>query len=423
MARERLGALDEGRLKIDKKGAMVPGASVDAKINQRALGKSMNENEQMMPPQWLGRPIVSPEHVRDLETRAAINEFHSRMPRAQAEAKAHEDYVRDQRELAAAHHLKGMRAAQAVGNHEDAQKHWMMYDLHMKGLGQQSIGPVTPEIEKRMLEDQKPVYKFKAHKGDLYALDSANKETAPPEGEPIQKAEDLKAHVFEKGKRPFKAGQRVYQTSHTGEKFPYTIGSNEYKMMRYMDADHPHVYIKPEGWKGSEGWYPLAALHFEDDMAKAEAKQCKWKLGERRCKRMVTTDYCHDHVSHWANKINQQPLDKAEVAQELLKGLKDLLGRLEKNALPPAGLNMPPASAATPQLHNTVEGFMQGLKALPREPAARGKFITQHMNHAPFLAALKQHPQGPAVHQMLTQHMNSAANAGFKAGKTVVAAK
>lgn len=74
-------------------------------------------------------------------------------------------------------------------------------------------------------------------------------------------------------------------------------------------------------------------------------------------------------------------------------------------------------------LHSTVEGFMQGLKNLPKGSPSRGKFITQHMNHGPFLDALSQHPQGKQIHSMLTQHLNSKANAGFKPGATVVTAK
>ena len=66
---------------------------------------------------------------------------------------------------------------------------------------------------------------------------------------------------------------------------------------------------------------------------------------------------------------------------------------------------------------------MGGLKALPKGSAERGKFITQHMNHGPFLAALGQHPQGKQVHAMLTQHLNGAQNAGFKAGGAVAVVK
>ena len=83
--------------------------------------------------------------------------------------------------------------------------------------------------------------------------------------------------------------------------------------------------------------------------------------------------------------------------------------------------SLAPAVPAAP-LHNTVEGFLGGLKALPKGSPARGKFISQHMNHAPFLTALHSHPQGKQVHAMLTAHLNSAANAGFVPGKTQVKA-
>jgi hypothetical protein len=74
-------------------------------------------------------------------------------------------------------------------------------------------------------------------------------------------------------------------------------------------------------------------------------------------------------------------------------------------------------------LHDTVEGFMGGLKALPKGSADRGVFITQHMNHGPFLNALASHPQGQQVHSMLMNHLNSPANAGFRAGKSKILAK
>jgi hypothetical protein len=72
-------------------------------------------------------------------------------------------------------------------------------------------------------------------------------------------------------------------------------------------------------------------------------------------------------------------------------------------------------------VHSTVEGFMQGLKALPKGSPARGKFITQHMNHPGFIGTLRMHPQGAQIHQMLTAHLNSKANAG--PGQGVVTAK
>jgi hypothetical protein len=103
------------------------------------------------------------------------------MPRGQAEQSAHDSYVKENRERAAAHHLAGMKAAMATGNHQDARKHWALYDLHLKSLGKDSIGAIPPEVEKRMMEEHgdKPLYKFKAHKGDLYALHEPSKDVAP----------------------------------------------------------------------------------------------------------------------------------------------------------------------------------------------------------------------------------------------------
>lgn len=72
-------------------------------------------------------------------------------------------------------------------------------------------------------------------------------------------------------------------------------------------------------------------------------------------------------------------------------------------------------------LHGTVEGFMGALKALPKDGPHRGKLITQHMNHTPFLQALQTHPQGPQVHSTLTAFLNSKANAGIGVGAKVMA--
>jgi hypothetical protein len=77
----------------------------------------------------------------------------------------------------------------------------------------------------------------------------------------------------------------------------------------------------------------------------------------------------------------------------------------------------------SPGLHNSVEGFMSALKAMPKGDPSRGKHITAHMNHGPFLSALQAHPQGKQIHAMLTAHLNSTANAGLKPGSTQVTAK
>jgi hypothetical protein len=409
-----LGSLQEqlsGVKKLNGGGETTPPVTGHLKVvKSESLEKNVDDKDKqkLAPPQWLGRPIVDHGHVQDLETRAAMNEFGHKMPRHQAEQVAHDSYVQEQRERAAAHHLAGMKAAMATGNHEDAKKHWALYDMHLKSLGKESIGAVPPEIEKRMMEEtgEKPLYRFKAHKGDLYALHAPSKDQAPPQGVPIQKAEnrqEQRVRVRKEITSCIKAGK------HNKE---FVGGSSMCSNCGWSDklTGMPVHDAHEGGGQTSEPKTGHLKVVKVESFEKAEAKQCKWKLGERRCKRMVTTDYCHDHVDHWANKIRQR--EEAETP-------------MEKAALPPAGtgqLASPPAPAA-PQLHNTVEGFVGGLKALPKGSPERGKYLTAHMSHAPFISALSQHPQGKQVHAMIMQHLNSPANAGFKPGATKVVAK
>ena len=122
--------------------------------------------------QWLGRDILHPEHIPGIERSAALNEFQHLMPRHVAEAKAHSDYVRESQLDAAAHHLLGVKAAQAVGDMESARKYGLMYQQHCEKLGLNPLMPPDKEITKYMkAEDRGSVSsKFKPHKADYYVL-------------------------------------------------------------------------------------------------------------------------------------------------------------------------------------------------------------------------------------------------------------
>lgn len=133
------------------------------------------------------------------------------------------------------------------------------------------------------------------------------------------------------------------------------------------------------------------------------------------------------------NKTGKHPIDvigrekaaadKAVVAGTKKSEMESHVSKLDK-AVPlasPAALGTAATAPAAPALHNTVEGFMGNLKTLPKGGPDRGKFITAHMNHGPFLQALQQHPQGKQVHAMLTNHLNGVANAGPKAPMQVTA--
>lgn len=98
---------------------------------------------------------------------------------------------------------------------------------------------------------------------------------------------------------------------------------------------------------------------------------------------------------------------------------------LPKKSTIPTGLAktlVPPVQApAQPALHNTLEGFVGALKALPKGSPERLKLITRHMGHAPFQQALQAHPQGPAIRKQLLDHLNSTAAVGFRPGMKAVA--
>jgi len=129
-------------------------------------------------PLWLGKyPIVDADHVDRLEQDAAIGEFGHKMPRHEAEARAHSDYRHDQLSEAAAHHLVGLTAAHAAGASDDAKKHAAMYGVALKALGHDDVMNPPPEVASKAKHTPAEVYKFKAHRGDAFALPEHKEET------------------------------------------------------------------------------------------------------------------------------------------------------------------------------------------------------------------------------------------------------
>lgn len=138
----------------------------------KLLGKA--EKDHLKDLAWQGRAIAEKDHANDLDREAAMHEFGNKLPRGEAEEKAYGDYRKDQHARAAAHHLQGMKAAQASGNMDEARKHGILYDQHMKGLGHESsIGHVPSSVSRYVAEDDKGPYKFKAHSGDRFVLDKS----------------------------------------------------------------------------------------------------------------------------------------------------------------------------------------------------------------------------------------------------------
>lgn len=121
--------------------------------------------------EWLGRKIISNDDHDDLETRAAIHTFHSGLPRHEAEEKAYQDYKRDKLIDSASHHLKGLKAAHAIGDLTAAKKHGMMYMLALKGLKHDDGMNPPKEVLDRHENMPKEFQKFKAHPADLYLIE------------------------------------------------------------------------------------------------------------------------------------------------------------------------------------------------------------------------------------------------------------
>lgn len=127
-------------------------------------------------PQWAGRDVTDLEHGHELDREAALHEFDGKLPRHEAEDKAYHGYKRKQHELAAAHHLQGIKMAEAAGDERQGRKHGLMYQLHLKELGHDAIGPVPKEVQQHIdaghAGEGGTLYNFKPHRGDMFVLDA-----------------------------------------------------------------------------------------------------------------------------------------------------------------------------------------------------------------------------------------------------------
>lgn len=125
------------------------------------------------PTLWMNKyPVSSKDHIEELEQNAAIGQFHGGLPKEKAEAQAHKEYVQRERMKAAAHHLAGMKAAHIAGDLQTAKKHSDMYGHHMKALGHKEIGEPPASIT-GMANKEPFKMRFRPHKGDMFAMDTA----------------------------------------------------------------------------------------------------------------------------------------------------------------------------------------------------------------------------------------------------------
>ena len=120
-------------------------------------------------PKWRDTyDTLAPEDHDALEANAAVHEFRGGHSKEEAEAKAHQDYLKNHAIDSAAHHLLGMRAAQAVGHTSAAKRHGEAFSLAMGHLGYNPLETPPKDILDRTKDIEKSPYTFKAHQADKF---------------------------------------------------------------------------------------------------------------------------------------------------------------------------------------------------------------------------------------------------------------
>ena len=311
-------------------------------------------------PMWLQRQILHPDHVQDLETRAAVHEFGSGIPREQAEQKAHEDYVREHRIQAAAHHLQGIRAATAAGDRDSAREHALQYQAHVGALGHEAVGPIPDEVVARMNHpDHKGPYKFKGHAADTWSGDELGKSES--EGRTCQwRLGERRCKL--PGSR--KVGDRHYCHHHENHWANRIMDKSEIE----AELEQVQALLKAV----ADG---TRTLNLKVPARTAPAKPAL-DLGD------VDTDSMFDNIQDAA---------------------------------------APAPTQSGPALHNDLGGFARAWTGT-KDKTAKLNMLTQHMQHPAFLQAMQQHPQGQKLMAAGNRLLNSKTNAGVK-GNIVATAK
>jgi hypothetical protein len=199
---------------------------------------------------WLGRyPLFDMDHVPDLEQRAAILEFGKKLPRHEAEAKAHEDYRRDQLVESAAHHFVGMKAAHAAGATDHATKHAAMFALALKALGHDNTIDPPDEVKTKALHTPSEVYHFRAHPGDAFSIRAHEGEDKPlakselrkdTAGKPLTSVDAAPMPKPVESRR-YGINGRVTTGSHAGKRNPY------FKYDDYIPQEMNGEHNRPSG--------------------------------------------------------------------------------------------------------------------------------------------------------------------------------
>lgn len=118
--------------------------------------------------EWRSRPVLRAEHAQDLDHAAAARSLSSGSAQ-EGERQAYEEYSRQQRLDAMAHHFRQAGEAQKRGDRLTSDRHMLAYAGHARALGIDPAGHPPPEVGERIRQLAGKRAAFRGHPADRLA--------------------------------------------------------------------------------------------------------------------------------------------------------------------------------------------------------------------------------------------------------------
>lgn len=132
---------------------------------QRALKETINKSDVA---EWRSRPVLRAEDAHDLDHAAAARSLSSGSAQ-EGERQAYEEYSRQQRLDAMAHHFRQAGEAQKRGDRPTSDRHMLAYTGHARALGIDPAGHPPPEVGERIRQLAGKRAAFRGHPADRLA--------------------------------------------------------------------------------------------------------------------------------------------------------------------------------------------------------------------------------------------------------------
>jgi len=153
-----------------KEGTLHSGSKKGPKVTSKdqAIAIALNQKHAKSEHTWRNKPILKDKDIQDLDqttTAYALKLGDTK----KAEEKAYNEYQRNHRLDAAAHHYKALGMALAKCNQNAAAHHRLAYQGHMQALGLNGLESpprVIMERIRQMVDNEQ--FRFKAHPADIF---------------------------------------------------------------------------------------------------------------------------------------------------------------------------------------------------------------------------------------------------------------